>query len=326
MAREEIARTLALVALNAVAALGACGGGRAVEVAPLPPDAIDAPARAVPDAIASLPMHAVVIAHEAPPVAPLAHIATRTIPEPASISAPIARSIAPQPPRAADSVDVPLPPPPPPPRLPPTLADLMSPLDDGAADELAATTIARPAVVHHLATDDTHLRRYGMMLDVGVPDGATASLVVRPIRPLRVDAGISYNGVSTGVRGGLTLVPFASWFTPTLSVDAGHYTDGDANPLARMITGNPMFSSPALDQVGYNYADAQAGLELGRKRFTFYLRAGITRVTGDVHNLGAAFSGDMPTMTKGTVTFGTDPALTITALSARLGFVLYFGS
>jgi hypothetical protein len=297
--------------------LGACGGGRpevprAIELAPAPAD-ID-----TIDALEPLPLHAVVIAHETPPLAPLAHIVAPTIVEPIAIapaaaisSEPIVEPIAP-PAIAADSIDVPLPPLP---RLPPTVADLMSPLDDGPADELVTAASASP-IVHHLATDDTHLRRYG----------TTASFVLRPIRPLRLDAGISYNGVSTGVRGGVTLVPFATWFTPTLSLDAGHYTDGDANPLARMITGNPMFSSPALDQVGYNYADAQAGLELGRKRFTFYLRAGITRVTGDVHDLGAVFNGDMPTMTTGTVTFGVDPSLTITALSARLGFVLYFGS
>ncbi len=178
----------------------------------------------------------------------------------------------------------------------------------------------RASVAHHLGTAEAP-RRYGMMFDVGVPDGATLAVVMRPVRAIRIDAGISYNGVSHGVRGGITLVPFATWFTPTVSLDAGHYAEGDANPLARLVTGDPMYSSAALSRVGYDYADAQLGLELGRKRFTFYLRAGATRVTGSLHDLGAVV-GDMP---KSPVTFGSDPALTVTALSARLGFVLYFG-
>jgi hypothetical protein len=202
----------------------------------------------------------------------------------------------------------------------------MNPSDDDDTALMARESSdddARPHIQHTLGrTDSDHLRRYGISLDLGVPDGATAALALRPIPVLRVDAGVSYNGVSTGERVGVTYAPLAAhhWITPTLSIDAGHYAEGDANPLVRLVTGNPAFSSPALDRVGYDYASAQAGVELGRERATFYLRAGVTRVTGSVHNLGAAFSsGDMPP-----VTFGSDPSLTLTALSARIGFITYF--
>src|SRR5580704_8838962 len=43
--------------------------------------------------------------------------------------------------------------------------------------------------------------RIGVALDVGVPDGATASLVYRPLRALRVEAGLSHNLISLGGRG-----------------------------------------------------------------------------------------------------------------------------
>ena len=166
------------------------------------------------------------------------------------------------------------------------------------------------------------MRRYGgVMFDVGVPDGATAAFVVRPVRAVRLDAGISYNGISHGVRGGVTLIPFATWLSPTFSFDVGHYADGDANPLVRLVTGNPMFSSPVLDRVGYDYADAHVGLELGRKTFTFYVHAGASVVTGSVHDLGE-LDNNMP---KTKVTFGADPTITLTTVSARLGFIYYFG-
>ncbi|MGH9887276.1 MAG: hypothetical protein ACREBE_17240, partial [bacterium] len=44
----------------------------------------------------------------------------------------------------------------------------------------------------------------GAMADVGLPDGATASIVVRPIRSLRAHAGVSHNMISLGERVGLT--------------------------------------------------------------------------------------------------------------------------
>jgi hypothetical protein len=152
----------------------------------------------------------------------------------------------------------------------------------------------------------------GVGADVGVPDGAVASVVVRPIRPIRVSAGISHNYVSPGVRAGVTLVPLRSWFSPTLSFDVGHYRDGDANPLARMLTGDAMFSERVLERVGYDYANAHFGLELGRKRCTFFVHAGASRITTAVHGLGSE-----------TVTFTEDPRIRAWTPSARLGLILY---
>ena len=60
-----------------------------------------------------------------------------------------------------------------------------------------------------------------------------------------------------------------------------------------------------LDRVGYNYANAQLGLELGRTWFTFYLHAGISRITGTVHNLSAETMSQSSGTTS--VTFSKDP-------------------
>src|ERR1043165_7845943 len=88
------------------------------------------------------------------------------------------------------------------------------------------------------ASGDT-LPRFGMMTDVGVPDGATASIVVRPLRPLRLNVGVAHNLVAPGVRGGITYIPFGTWFAPTLAVDYGHFAEGNANPAIQMISGDP---------------------------------------------------------------------------------------
>lgn len=160
----------------------------------------------------------------------------------------------------------------------------------------------------------------GVMADVGVPDGGTASLVYRPIAPVRLSAGVSHNLVGPGVRGGITLIPLSSWITPTLSASYGRFVERDANPTARRVSGDPMLSSPALERVGYDYADAHLGLELGRQRVTFFLHAGVTRISGQVRNLGQ-LGGDEPSDV--TVTFTQDPAVTVTTVSARLGLILY---
>jgi hypothetical protein len=156
--------------------------------------------------------------------------------------------------------------------------------------------------------------RFGVMADVGVPDGANASIVVRPIRSVRFAGGMSHNYVSKGVRGGITFAPFGSAVQPILAFDYGHYFEGDANPLARMITGDATFQNDALSDVGYDYANLHAGLEFGRKWFTFYLHAGMSRVTGDLRNLSTQSDS---------ITFSQDPNVTMWTPSARLGFVFY---
>ncbi|MEZ4365541.1 MAG: hypothetical protein R2939_04535 [Kofleriaceae bacterium] len=161
------------------------------------------------------------------------------------------------------------------------------------------------------------VRRVGAQLDVGVPDGATAALVVRPARPLRLHVGASHNLVSTGVRVGATWVPLSAWVSPTVSVSYGHLPEGDATPLARMIAGDPALSSSALERVGYDHASAHVGLEFGRARATFYLHAGVTRVTGSLRGLGTAFGDDAM------VTFEEDPRYQLWTVAARVGLIVY---
>lgn len=161
------------------------------------------------------------------------------------------------------------------------------------------------------------VRAYGALLDVGVPDGVTVAFVIQPVRSIDVSAGVSYNAISYGVRAGVTWTPLRRTLSPTLSVDVGHYGDGDANPLARLVTGNPSFSSGVLDRIGYDYVDAHVGLAVQRRSFTFFVRAGASRITGQIHDLGSLSQSSMAMLTG-------DPNVTLTTLSAKLGFIYYF--
>jgi len=159
------------------------------------------------------------------------------------------------------------------------------------------------------------------MADLGVPDGATVSVVYRPIRALRVHAGLSHNMISLGQRVGVTLVPLSWWASPTLSLEYGHFAEGNANPAVARFSGDDSNESPILDRVGYDYANARVGLELGRKWFTFYIHAGVSRITGTVHNLDAEVMSSSTGTT--TVSFPSDPTVKVWTASARLGFIVY---
>jgi hypothetical protein len=185
------------------------------------------------------------------------------------------------------------------------------------APQLGATALTTA----HVAPEAPSTPRIGAGVDLGLPDGATVSIVVRPIRSIRAHAGLSHNLISLGERVGLTWVPLSWWASPTLSVEYGHYADGNANPLVRMVSGDSSFSSAILDRVGYDYANAHVGLELGRRWFTFYIHAGYSRITSTVHNLSAETMSESAGNT--TVTFSKDPSVRLWAVSARAGFIVY---
>ena len=158
------------------------------------------------------------------------------------------------------------------------------------------------------------------MVDAGLPDGANASLAYKPWSFLRLHAGGGTNLVSPGFRGGLSLL----WHGLSATAEYGHYFDGDANGLWRMISGHPDAEVPALRQVGYDYGNFRLGLELGPRWLTFCTHVGMSYMTGSVKQLG-------PTLTTladtdgATVTFGRDPTVSVWTVSARVGFIVYFG-
>src|SRR6185369_4854552 len=130
-----------------------------------------------------------------------------------------------------------------------------------AVSDMGAVAAAQPA------PKAPPLPIVGVMTDAGLPDGLAASLVVRPTSWLRLHGGGSYNLISAGVRAGVTLVPFG--WGPSLSIEGGHYFEGDANNLMRRFAGSSWSSNAALERVGYDYANAHLGLDFGSRRATF---------------------------------------------------------
>ncbi len=161
----------------------------------------------------------------------------------------------------------------------------------------------------------------GAMLDVSAPEGIGISAVVRPVRWLRINAGVATNTLSLGVRGGVTLVPLSSFISPSISLDAGHYFNTNYNELVDRLGGIPLKTNSPIDDVGFNYGSASVGLELGKpERFLVSIHAGLTHGAMTIENAGKLLqdvTGD-PDITS------TPLMLRFTTPSLKVGFLLYF--
>ncbi len=160
--------------------------------------------------------------------------------------------------------------------------------------------------------------RIGLMVDAGVPDGAIGSLVVRPWQWIRAYVGGGSNSVSRGWRGGLSLVPFGAG--PSVSVEYGHYSDGNANGLVRRLVSGDFAGSPLLERVGYDYFNAHAGLDFGGKNVIFFVHGGISKVWADIHNLNQAMKSSSST----TIEVSSDPKVTVVGSSLKVGLIVFF--
>lgn len=154
----------------------------------------------------------------------------------------------------------------------------------------------------------------GLLVDAGVPDGAGISVAYRPWSWLRLQGGGIYNTVNGGFRGGVTLLPFYSWFTPALTVEAGHYSGGDASSVTRRFSNDPRLTNAF--NVAYNFENAHLGVEVGSPRWVaFFLRAGLSYVQ---------MTADVQPMISDTTIRAQPVHIKLIMPSVKLGLVMYF--
>lgn len=157
----------------------------------------------------------------------------------------------------------------------------------------------------------------GVQLDVGLPDGIGASLVVTPGRYLRLSVGGLSNGVGAGVRAGVTLVAFPTGLLrPLLGVDGGYVFGGQLAWLPQLISDEAL--QQALTGLTVAFANAQVGFELGSKHVAFTLRAGFSYVDVGAVSQTYPTGGTTSVRARGLTLSGVIP-------SARLGFLFLFG-
>jgi len=160
--------------------------------------------------------------------------------------------------------------------------------------------------------------RVGITVDAGVPDLLQAGVVLRPVMPLRFTVTGGTNAIGGGVRAGVAIK--APWdVAPALALEVGHFFPADAQALAGQISGADI-KNPVLERVGYSYANAHVGLELGNVRSTFYVHVGMSEVHATVRGVQAWADQEAGV---GTVVL-TDPTVRVVAPSARVGVIGYF--
>ncbi len=164
----------------------------------------------------------------------------------------------------------------------------------------------------------------GLMVDAGLPDGVSGSLVWRMTPRIRVHGGVGFNGFAPGMRAGFSLAAFPFFVTPTATVEAGRFFEGNANTLAQMVSGDPAFDEPVLREVGYDFANAHIGLELGYSGMTFYVHGGMSALQMRVRNLDDTLAANNEESDGPRVELRSDPVLRVIGPSARAGFVYYF--
>jgi hypothetical protein len=164
----------------------------------------------------------------------------------------------------------------------------------------------------------SRLKLLGLQVDGGVPDGGVVSLVVRPIKWVRADAGFAYNYFAMGARGGVTLVPFHWAIVPTLRLEGGRFFKTDITSKAeRFASDIPTYMKPALEGFGYDYASAQVGLEFGSQRsFVFFVRGGLAWLKADFGDATGIQDGETEVDVTGLSAHASGP-------TASLGFLFY---
>lgn len=164
-------------------------------------------------------------------------------------------------------------------------------------------------------------RRFGAMFDLGVPDGTMLSFVYRPVDIARFHAGAGYNGISPGLRIGAALLPLG--WGPSVSLDYGHYFEGDANGLAGVFGASADEGSVLLERVGYDFVSLRAGMELGGDRFTFFARGGISWLRTTIHEFDSLIEpSDADANGRTTITVNQDPVLNAFVPSLQLGLIV----
>jgi hypothetical protein len=158
----------------------------------------------------------------------------------------------------------------------------------------------------------------GLQLDAGVPDGASATLLYRPLKFLRLGGGLLYNYAGYGVRGGVTILPYFP-IAPSLSLEVGHYFNANAASRVSQYTTVSDGMRMLLNDVGYTFAQASVGLEIGHPDwFVFFVRGGLSRVWLSVKNVNATAQ-----QLSSNVYYADDPAVGLNTPTVKVGCIFF---
>jgi hypothetical protein len=164
------------------------------------------------------------------------------------------------------------------------------------------------------------LPKLGLRLGAGLPDGATANVVLRPLPYLRLQAGPAWNYLAFGLQAGAAITPFRWAVSPVLEASYGHFFGADLNKVFKDV---PAEVKPMVKDIGYDYLSGQVNLEFGSPRgYTFSLGLGLAYLWTDVKGTATVIR-NQGTPDEATVTV-SNPSFRAVIPSLRLGMLYYF--
>jgi hypothetical protein len=169
------------------------------------------------------------------------------------------------------------------------------------------------------APEAQKIRWLGVNADVGVsgvlPDTGLL-LTLRPVRWAHGQLGIGYNTIALGFRGGVTLVsPIV--FPLSLTLEGGHYYEGDANRVVHWFNSGIRDIS-SLRHFSYDYMNLLAGVALQSRHLTFYVRGGLTWMRTTINNFAESVNEVTPIGLQ-----ADDPKLSYRGPTAKLGLIVF---
>lgn len=126
--------------------------------------------------------------------------------------------------------------------------------------------------------------RYGVMGDVGLPDGMVASFAFRAHEHIEVHAGIGHNTNSFGARAGGAWLPLRALVSPYMALELGAYLPADTADWMQSTARSAGLDDKTLERVGYWYSNAHLGARIGSRAAAFYLQGGFSFIdaTADI--------------------------------------------
>jgi hypothetical protein len=160
----------------------------------------------------------------------------------------------------------------------------------------------------------------GARLAVGIPQGSSLSLVVRPTRDVRIEGGPAWNYLGWGTQFGVGFQPFHGVVSPVLDLSYGHFFSADASSH---FPSAPAELQPLLQNLSYDYLAGLISVEFGSTRgLSFSIGGGVSYFWTTIHQ-SVTVTQNAGTLQETTVTF-QDPAFRAVVPTLKFGVLYYF--
>jgi hypothetical protein len=159
---------------------------------------------------------------------------------------------------------------------------------------------------------------YGVMGDVGLPDGLVASFAYRLHDHFDGHLGLGHNSNSFGARAGAAWLPLRRTVSPYLALEGGWYLQGDTADWHRSTARSAGLDDKTLERVGYRFLNGHLGARFGTATAAFTLQAGVSFIDATAHIIKPKPDYQPP------VDLYRETVVHVWGLSGRAGLIYWF--